>query len=494
MQNRKARIAWVATFMAVWLSADIAFSQSFRRGGVEFNAVRSLTVPKGKPYAIVVVEFYHHGEIHPDGRNVVVATRNRELVPTRILQLGPGDFCRLAFQTIKGRSGYDIFYGGEPPREDPPPWSCHDGLLLETRRFNRCNLNHLDSVRNAFNAAVPIGADYVEGVFHGGNPFNLKREPFFSRYSGYMDLTKGGVYGFITSSRDCSFLLVDDKLVTSAPGRHGPLRRARPGSRHDVRLSAGLHKFEYYHAAASPNAVMVAAWEIDPIGEKTQKPRIITSEIFHTHLVGRLPAGRASLRTAKQVPDFTVSIAGDVLLPENDVPLLGALFRDISSKVLTMQGAKIHWAFGDGQTSNLPKVDHVYLRPGLYAVTLSIRRGGKTVETTNRIYVDRPLPPLTNAPHSLDEYLKIIETYDPKALDAASLRQMVLALEAKSLALANRAEDIAEKERVAAEDPNRRPDARHRPTDDEGGAASKGVRFAADRYLAKAVGDRKSVV
>ena len=156
---------------------------------------------------------------------MLVAARNNEVVPLRILQVGPGDFCRLAFQTIQGQSEYEIFYGGDPPGESRPPWTCRDGLLLETRQFRRCDFWSLDSVRGAFKAAAPIGADYVEGVFHGCNPFSLKREPFLSRYVGYMHLDKAGTYGFVTSSQDCSFLLIDDKLVASAPGYHGPTYR-----------------------------------------------------------------------------------------------------------------------------------------------------------------------------------------------------------------------------------------------------------------------------
>ena len=137
---------------------------------------------------------------------------------------------------------------------------------------------------------------------------------------------------------------------------------------------------------------------------------------------------------AKLVPDFTVTIVGDVPLPDDEVPLVGVAFHDASPKALSMQGARLQWDFGDGQTSTLRNPNHVYLRPGLYRVTLAIRRGGKTLDMTNRVYVDRPLLTYGDRLHTLDEYLPVIETYDPKALDAASLRQMALALEAKALA------------------------------------------------------------
>jgi len=438
--SAKITAVWIATIAVILASINGATAQSFRRGGTEFNAVRSVFVPTRKTHAAVVVEFLHHGEIRPDGRNVLVAARNKEAVPFRVLQVGPGDFCRVAFQTIEGQSAYDVFYGGDPPRDEPPAWTCHDGLLLETRKFSRCNLRSLESVREAFQSAEPIGADYVEGVFHAANPCSLKREPFLSRYSGYLHLRESGTYGFFTSSRDCSFLLIDGKPAASAPGRHGPQRRATRGSRHDVQLTAGEHKFEYYHAAAGPDAVMVAAWEIDPPEEKPRRPREIPAEVFHSHLVGRLPAGRVSLRVGGQAPDFLADVAGDVPLPENDVPLVGVKFRDLSPKTLTAHGAKIRWDFGDGQTSDLPNVDHVYLRPGLYAVTLSVRRGVRTAEMTNRIYVDRPLLTSSDKLHTLDEYLRIIETYAPSKLDAASLRQLAFVFEAKALAAPDRSD------------------------------------------------------
>ena len=479
-------VVWLGMLLFAPFAAERAHAQSFRHGKTEFNAVRSVTVPAGKSYEIVVTEFYHQGQITPDGKNVLVVAGNRDLVPMRVLQLGPGDVCRLAFQTIVGQSEYDIFFGGDPPTEKPPPWTCRDGLLLQTRRFVSCNLRNLDSVRAAFEKAAPIGADYVDGVFHGYNPFSPSDKPFLSRYSGYMDIRKPGVYGFMVSSQDCSFLLVDDKLVISAPGRHGPARRAYRGSRQDVRLSVGLHKFEYYHAAAGSRAVMVAAWELDPVGAKPQRPRLIPADVFRTHLVGHLPASRLRLRTARQVPDFVAKIVGDVPLPDNNVPLVRVLFRNASVKALTMQGARLQWDFGDGQTSDLPYADHVYLRPGLYAVKLSVRRGGKTLETVNRLYVDRPRPGRTDKPQSLDDYLAIVENYDPKTLDAASLRQMVLALETKALAVENQAEDADAKAREAEEDPNRRADTREELVRIRQ-AALADASAESKRYLAEAV-------
>ena len=248
---------------------------------------------------------------------------------------------------------------------------------------------------------------------------------------------------------------------------------------------------------AGSDAIMVATWETDPDIGRLQRPMPIPAEIFHAHFIGRLPASHLSLRTAKHVPDFVMKIAGEVPLPDNEVPLVGVLFRDNSVKALTMSGAKLRWDFGDGQTSDLPNADHVYLQPGLYAVKLSVRRAGKSLEITNRIDVERPRvnPAAQEKQYSLGDYLPIIETYEPKTLDAPSLCQMVRVFEAKADALANRAEDASQRTKAVEEDPNRRHDrlarpssaGKGRPTQPRAAGPQAGPSTESDRYLAKAV-------
>ena len=284
------------------------------------------------------------------------------------------------------------------------------------------------------------GSDYVEQVGHGYNPFATKPGPFLSHYSGYLQIPSAGNYAFWTSSQDASFLLIDDKLVTSAPGRHGPLYQARPRTRGDADLSAGMHKFDYYHAAAGPTAMMAAIWEPKAGDDRRPQPERIPPEAFRAPLVGHIPAGRLTLRTAKLVPDFVFKVAGEVPLPDNPVPLLGAMFRDVSPAPLS-EAPKIQWDFGDGQTATFHNVDHVYLHPGVYTVKLTIRHAGRTFEMANRIAIEPPI--LTQVPkgHTLKEYVKVIESYDPQKLDAAGLRQLALAYEAKALSIESKADN-----------------------------------------------------
>jgi tetratricopeptide (TPR) repeat protein len=235
----------------------------------------------------------------------------------------------------------------------------------------------------------------------------------------------------------------------SAPGRHWPQYRAEPGSRKDIQLSAGPHKFEYYHAAAGPQAVMSAAWEESP-QEGVPQPKPIPAEVFRAGSVVHLPAGPPSSRSARNLPEFLFTIDGDVPLPDSELALIRVTFRDVSVRAISL-GAKPRWDFGDGQTADKPQVEHVYLRPGLYAVTLSFRRGaGKVAEITQRIYIDRPRLTHKDKLHKLDDYLPILEGYEPRALDAVSLYQLALAHETKAAAvLAQAASQIAEERQQA---------------------------------------------
>ncbi len=401
-------------------------AQEFRRGRTEFNARRPVSLNDDQKPGIVVCEFFHHGEIDSQGRNVLVAAVNHDPVPTKLLQLGPGDFCRVAFQTVDRVRNYEILYGGDPPDTTAlPPWNNQNGLILEIRAFRQCNLNSLESVRQAFESSAMIGRDYVANVQHSHNPFSLKREPFFSRYSGTLHIPNAGKYGFLTSSQDCSFLLIDEKIVVDAPGRHGPMRLARRGSRKDIQLTAGAHKFEYYHAASGPTAMMVAAWEVSPSDPKPA-PVAIPPEAFRAEVVARAQPGPVEKRVKKLVPDFLVHISGEVPLPDNSLHLLGVQMKNVSPPRL-VASSKYVWDFGDGQTSDVASPQHVYLRPGLYTVKLTVRRGVVSHEMANRVYIDHPKVLSRRGLHNLDQYLPILDTYDPSKLDAVSLRQLALA-------------------------------------------------------------------
>jgi TolA-binding protein len=393
-------------------SGDLLHGQEPGGTTHKFTTLRRIQFAATKaPPEVVVAEFYTHGELNPLGSNLAVETSMGKPVPCRVLQVGPGDFCRVAFQPVSRKASYKILYGGNLLPEKSPAWETTTGLMLETRRWKPCNLSDLASVQSAFASSQAIGSDYVAGVFHGSNPFWPDAEPFLSRYRGTLFVKKAGKYQFFTSSQDCSFLLIDGKAVVASPGAHGPAHDARV--RGEITLAIGAHDFEYHHAASGPNACMVAAWQ----APDAKQPEIIPAEAFQHSRIARIMPGPPQGKKGT-LPDFAVEVLGDAPLADIDVPLVRARFRELS----TQQG-KMHWAFGDGITANEPAPIHVYLHPGLFGV----RVGVGSREAVNRVYISRAgaLPRAKKDPDHLADYLPLLNRYDATRLDPLSALQLM---------------------------------------------------------------------
>lgn len=381
---------------------------------------RKVQLPQGStPPVIVVTEFLTGGELDPDGRNLAVQDGKGQPVPWTVLQAGPGDVCRLAFQTVPKQHAYKILYGGKATAGASPEWTARDGLLLETRRMKPCDFQHVDSVSRAFEASTPFGGGYVPSVFHRFNPFWPEPEPFLSRYRGTLKIARAGRYAFFTSSQDCSFLRIDGKIVAAAPGWHGPVGDAR--FKGEIDLAAGPHAFEYLHGASGPDACMVAAWQ--PPG--TSKPEPIPPEAFGSANIARFPAP-----SVKRPREFAFEIAGDAPLAESVEPLVRVQFRQVSNRGSASR-ARVHWDFGDGQTSNLAEPVHVYLRPGVYRVTMRTAGEADASAVVNRVPIHRALVlgEAGHTPDTLASYLALLETYDPAKLDPPGLLQWIRALD-----------------------------------------------------------------
>lgn len=177
-------------FGLIGANAVLSGADRYEVAGGSFKAMREIAAPeesvRGIKPTILVTSFLHEGLISLDekpdplsanhGKTVLVLNKRKKPVPFRVLQLGPGDYCRLAIQLEERTTGYLIYYGTDTPKQlEVPAWSCEDGLLMETRRFQHCNTDDCDSVRKAFEQAVPIGADYVETVLERGDPVTAKR-------------------------------------------------------------------------------------------------------------------------------------------------------------------------------------------------------------------------------------------------------------------------------------------------------------------------------
>lgn len=368
--------------------------------------------------AVVSTRFFTHGALQSE-KPVVAVYARREQVPSRVLHVGPGDLLGVAFQTRKNEREYQIYYGGAETASSAPAWTSRDGLFLETRNWTDCDLEQLASVREAFSAAQKLGSDYVRQVFHRYNPFDVKPAPFLSHYTGTIHISAPGRYAFFTSSQDCSFLLIDKELVVSAPGRHRPIGRAK--FKGQITLDAGPHQFDYWHAASGTQTCAVAAWQ--PPG--ADKPEVIPPTAFGSSRVAHVLAQNPEHERDGPLPDFRMMIRGEASIEDSDLWMVRVGFDGVAPS--GGRGGSCTWEFGDGQTGDQWQPTHVYLCPGEYSVTLSVRQRGKVHKVTNRVRVTRLMmhKGIENKDR-IEDYLPIIDTYNLAQLDLQGLYQIVL--------------------------------------------------------------------
>lgn len=416
----------VISLVLISISADFACGADpiWRQGDrYEFRRLIRFETPGKSAPGLVVTEFLTHGQLKPRGSNIAVFD-HEGAVPWRVLQTGPGDFCRVAFMTTSRKSSvFQIYYGGTEA-ETSPAWPEALPLLVETRGWKECNLNALASVRAAFETAPSHGSNFVPQVFHRWDPITTAPRPFFSHYSGTLHVTKPGNYLFFTSSEDASFLLINDREVVAAPGRHGPTGHAQ--IKGQIALTLGTHRFDYWHAAHSGSACMVAAWQ--PPG--AEKPELIPSSAFGARAATVVPTVELRKHSGAPVPDFVYRSVGEVPLADSNVPLLRVEFEDVSFP-RRQPGLKVRWDFGDGQSSEEHDPTHIYLQGGRYVVKLTHKHEGRESVISNEIQIERPLllPTQKQTPDELASYLPTLETYNAARCDGPSLRQLVRAFE-----------------------------------------------------------------
>ncbi len=365
---------------------------------------------------VAVVDMPTAGKTKTDGSDVRVTTITGKLIPSKVLMTGPGDSVRVAFNPAGAARQYYVYFGN-PDAEKPerPQFSSQRGVLLEMWQYPGGKMDTFEQVKKiAEKANRLIGRDYIDRIFLGHNPFG-RQNKIFSIYTTHLIVRKSGDYTFCTSSHDASFMTIDGNLVVSNGGQHGPQRIAMregklviPHGR--IKLSRGLHELKFYHASTGGVPVAVAAWM--PPGHN--RPRPIPPGAYP-------PVIRATpgpMRQAGKDPDidFVPIHAGETFANDRyfqryifEAMLVGNTKVDVQWK----------WDFGDGQTSTETDVQHVYLKDGMYTVTLTGKTPAGVLKRTNRISVSRPWDRVTH--RNIDDislHAKIVAGYDFSTLDA----------------------------------------------------------------------------
>jgi len=381
---------------------------------------RTVGVPAtvGKEERVCSVLFRTARYLRKDAADVRVISRGRE-VPHRVVFVGPGSLCHIVIPVPAGMRRCEIYYGNPKAGRPEYGWTPKAGLILETRRYTGGPVQNLSLIRQTIERSKPAyGADFVKQVFHGFNPFGPATN-FTAAYTGWIECPRDGQYLFATMAGGPSFLAIDGKPVASRPHWGGPSGRARFRGR--VRLTKGLHAFEYYMVHRYGRPVAVAAWQ--PPGAK--KVEVIPPDAFPGVLRGKLLS--YEVRGQDVAPDFSWSVEGEALLRDG-TPLVRMRFRDETPEAAAT-GYTRRWEFGDGLTATERVPTHLFLRTGKTWITLRVSLKGRRYSCTHLVPVDRPwAAQAKKKPEKLADYAEIVRKYPFKDLEATALSRALRVL------------------------------------------------------------------
>ncbi len=388
---------------------------------------REVTIPETQPTNldgddVAVFTMPTGGHIQPDGGDICVVAAGGDVMPSRVLMVGPGDTAKIAFAIRDGVRKYHVYYGN-PNAKPAKPLEIKRGVLLEMWKFRGYPPKSLEDAEKFFAAEKEfVGRDFRENIFLGHDPF-APDAALAALYTAWFFAPQDGDYVFCSSSTNASFLLIDDNLAVDNGGPHRP--QNTPVKQKTIRLKAGLHKLTYMHLTNGGDPIAVAAWKppgggrIWPMAAKNFAPVVLAS------------FGPAEQYGKTLSIDFTPTHAGETFIDDRYVQRF-TFAADKNGKAAGE--VRWQWDFGDGQQASGEKVEHVYLADGEYTVRLSAKTRVGELTCTNVIVVSRPWDRITdrdidgNAVHA-----RIAAKYDFAKLSAAANANAVVLFDLASM-------------------------------------------------------------
>lgn len=342
---------------------------------------REVTVPvipqsKAPGDEVALLTMPTGGLIKADGSDIRVIA-GEQIVPHRVLMVGPGDQVTIAFAAYRNVVTQFVYFGNQGA-DAVKPLEILRGVLMETWTYEGAPPEKLKDIETVFQSDRNLlGRGFRPAIYQGHNPFGPQIN-IISRFTGHFLAPSGGIYSFASSSRNTSFLFIDEKLVAHQGERGEPARHPKAQI---VELKAGPHKIVVYHVNAGGDPIVAAAWK--PPGQENLS--IMPREVF-TPVATAQPGAMKKVGVDKDL-DFLPEWAGECFVQDR-------YFQRYQFRAVTVgrlgQNVLWTWDFGDGQVLHQADAQHVYLADGDYTVTLTARTSLGEWKRTNRIHVSRP--------------------------------------------------------------------------------------------------------
>jgi len=353
---------------------------------------------------------------------------NGTAVGSDLLWTAPGEPATLLFDSSSGAKQYKIYLGSNWPalHLDNPK----SGVILESRAGNGKPINSLNDMLQAWNQSTTVyGRGVVESLFEGGHRFGPQGN-IFEHFQGWFDVAAPEHLQLATISNDASFILVDGKEVVEWPGLHDfhqGLQGERQGA---VDLTPGVHLLECYNAfvqdkdrhrpllcCLAANGGALPQWTM-------LMPRTgFFRPIGHAHVVDyQLESNTPGTGAGGSAPAYAIDwlINGQSVIGP-DVPDIGLISVQLTCRPQTT--GTVTWTFDDGTTVQGAAVQHLFPRPGMRTIRLSVTDGTKDLGSlVQTISIHPNWTQLTTYPPQLTPaHLTDLMGRDPATFSASDL-------------------------------------------------------------------------
>jgi hypothetical protein len=348
-------------------------------------------------------------------------------VGSQLLWSAPGEPATLLYDSSSGSKHYDVYLGSTWP---PLPLdNTRAGVLLESRPGNGASVDTLPQMFQAWNQSTTInGRAMVPGIFEGGNRFGPEANTL-EHFQGWFDAVNPEHLELALISNDASFVLVDGKEVAEWPGHHD-FREGLSGAHQGaIDLQPGVHMLEYYNAFnASPPWRPILCCLAVKGGALAQWVMLTPNVPFlrpmgHAHVVNyETQADSPAGAQGSSAPAFAMdwSIVGQCVVD----PLIANLgLISVQLTCLPSTTGTLTWTFDDGTTATGPSVTHLFPRPGMRVVQLSVQGGDKNSGIERQTINVHPNWVLLNTikPALIPAYEADILSRDPMSLSGSDL-------------------------------------------------------------------------
>ena len=368
-------------------------------------------MPSNAPgQSIAWAQFYTDQHRLPSGADLRITNSGRLVMPMRIMRLSEhDDLVRVAF--LAPSSGtYYVWWGNPQPGAAPPPLKIDRGVWLQVFHFGGGNTQTWRAMQQCFERAHEICSYFADNIFLGFDPRGFHSHDMLW-FHAWLHIAKSGSYIFAFDCNDRGYINLDGHNVLSKRWGGGMWGRVR--FKHTVYLKAGWHRLQAGQINFGGNAAIALDWI--PPGQMRFEP--VPAVAFAP--VEQATVGRLQQVGASYAADFTLKPQAQIFVP----PTHYFQRYTFTAAVPASFSPRVKWSFSDGQTAWGLRVDHEFMRPGVYSIGLTVVQAGHRFTTSRKIQIQPemvqgfPYPP-ADPPAVVATILK---TYNLQYLDATSL-------------------------------------------------------------------------